>query len=189
MKKTLIFAVMALMAFTASAQGKFAYVNFNELVMLMPEADEARAQMTAAQNEAYETLQSMSEEAQTKYNEYQQKQATWSASIKATKEKELNDIQTRINEFQQSVSNELNQQQQQLMEPIYQKATEAVESLAKSGGYTFVFDNTQYLYVDKAQCTDLTPAARKALNIPEGRTLETLQQELQAQQQGTAAAQ
>lgn len=181
-----MFAAMAMMALTASAQAKFAYVNFNELVMLMPEADDARAQMTAAQNEAYETLQSMSEEAQAKYNEYQQKQATWSASIKATKEKELNDIQTRINEFQQSVSNELQQQQQQLMEPIYQKATEAVETLAKAGGYTFVFETSQYLYVDKSQCTDLTPDARKALNIPEGRTLETLQQELQAAQEASA---
>ena len=37
------------------------------------------------------------------------------------------------------------------------------------------------LYIDEAQSTDLTPAARKALSIPEGRTLETLQAELQAQ--------
>ena len=39
------------------------------------------------------------------------------------------------------------------------------------------------LYVDETQSVDLTPAARKALNIPDGRTLETLQQELQAQSQ------
>ena len=79
---------------------------------------------------------------------------------------------------------ELQQQQQQLMDPIYKKAQEAVEKLAKAGGYLFVFETSQYLYVDKAQCKDLTPEARKAMNIPEGRTIEDLQKELQAQAQG-----
>ena len=140
--------------------------------------------MQTAQKEAQETLQSMMEEAQTKYNEYQQKQATWTPAIKSSKEKELGEIQNRIQEFQQSIQAELQQQQQQLMDPIYKKAQEAVEKLAKAGGYLFVFETSQYLYVDKAQCKDLTPEARKAMNIPEGRTIEDLQKELQAQAQG-----
>ena len=89
MKKILLIAAMALFTLTASAQAKFAYVDFNELVMLAPEADAARSQMQAAQKEAQETLQSMMEEAQTKYNEYQQKQSTWTPAIKSSKEKEL----------------------------------------------------------------------------------------------------
>lgn len=39
MKKILLIALAALFTLTASAQAKFAYVDFNELVMLMPEAD------------------------------------------------------------------------------------------------------------------------------------------------------
>ena len=81
MKKILLIAAMALFTLTASAQAKFAYVDFNELVMLAPEADAARSQMQAAQKEAQETLQSMMEEAQTKYNEYQQKQSTCSHQV------------------------------------------------------------------------------------------------------------
>ena len=45
-------------------------------------------------------------------------------------------------------------------------------------------DRSQVLYFDPAQSTDLTPAARKAMNIPEGRTMESLQAELAAQAQG-----
>ena len=66
------------------------------------------------------------------------------------------------------------------MAPLVQKAQAAVADLAKAGGYIYVFESSQMLYIDPAQSTDLTPAARKALNIPEGRTLETLQAELQA---------
>lgn len=183
MKKIVLFAAMALFTLTASAQVKFAYVDFNELVMLMPESDAARAQMQTAQKEANDTYQSMVDEGQAKFNEYQQKQATWTPAIKESKEKELAEIQNRIQEFQQSIQLELQQQNQQLMEPIQKKALDVVEKLAKAGGYVFVFDMTQFYYVDKSQCKDLTPDARKELNIPAGRTLETLQAELQAQQQ------
>ena len=183
MKKIFLFAAMALFTLTASAQAKFAYVNFNEIVMLMPESDAARTQMQAAQKEASDTYQSMVDEANAKFNEYQQKQATWTPAIKESKEKELGEIQNRIQEFQQSIQVELQQQNQQLMEPIQKKALDTVEKLAKAGGYTMVFDPGQFLYFDKSQCKDLTADARKALNIPAGRTLEDLEKELQAQQQ------
>ena len=39
------------------------------------------------------------------------------------------------------------------------------------------------IYIDPAQGVNLTPEARTALNIPEGRTIETLQAELQARAQ------
>jgi outer membrane protein len=183
MKKIVLFAAMALVTMTGFAQPKFAHVNFTELVQLMPEADKAREAMNASQKEASETFQSMYEEYQTKMQQYQQKASTWTPAIKESKEKELGEIQNRIQEFQQSIQMELQQQNQQLMEPIQKKALETVEKLAKAGGYTMVFDPSQFLYFDKSQCKDLTADARKALNIPAGRTLEDLEKELQAQQQ------
>lgn len=188
MKKIILFAVAAFMTLSASAQTlKFAHVNFNELVMLMPEADAAREQMNASQNEAQETFKSMYDEYQSKLQKYQQNSATWTAAIRESKEKELADIQNRIQEFDQSIQQELQQQQTQLMAPIQQKAMDTVNKLAKEGGYIYVFEKNSLLFIDESQSTDLTPAARKALNIPEGRTLETLQQELQAKAQAQQA--
>ena len=184
MKKFILITAAAVMTLTASAQNlKFAPVNFNELVMLMPEADAARSQMEASQKEAQDTYRTMVEEYQSKAQKYQQNSATWTAAIRESKEKELNDISNRIQEFDQSIQQELQQQQNELMAPIQQKAIEAVNKLAKEGGYVYVFEKSSLLYVDEAQSTDLTKAARKALNIPDGRTLETLQQELQAKAQ------
>lgn len=180
MKKILLVAALAMISAAAFAQQKFAHVNFSELVQLMPEADQARTTMDASSKEASETYQAMADEFNTKYQQYQQKAATWTQAIRETKEKELTDIQQRIQEFQQTVQAELQQQQQQLMAPIYQKAQEAIEKLAKEGGFIYVIDQTSALYIDPAQSTDLTPAARKALNIPDDRTMESLQKELQA---------
>lgn len=186
MKKILLIASMALAGAAAFAQPKFAHVNFSELVQLMPEADQARATMAAASKEAQETYQAMEDEFNTKYQQYQQKAATWTAAIRETKEKELTDLQQRIQEAGQTFQAELQQQQQQLMAPIYKKAQDTLNELAKAGGYIYVFDVTAALYTDPAQSTDLTPEARKAPNIPEDRTLESLQAELQAQQQAAA---
>lgn len=187
MKKIFLVAAAAIIALSASAQNlKFAHVNFTELVQLMPDADAARAQMNAQSQEFEETYQTMIEEFQTKYSQYQQKASTWTAAIKESKEKELNDIQNRIQEFQSTASMELQESQNALMAPIQQKALDTVNKLAKEGGYVYVFEMSQMLYIDAAQSTDLTPAARKALGIKDGRTLESLQEELAA---AAAAAQ
>ena len=189
MKRIVLFAAMAFVAVTGFAQPKFAHVNFTELVQLMPEADKARETMTASQKEASDTFQSMYEEYQTKVTQYQQKSASWTPAIKESKEKELAGIQQRLEEFNQTIQQELQQQQQQLMAPIYQKAQETVNTIAKAGGYIYVMDQSTFLYLDPTQSVDITPQARKALGIPEGRTLETLQAELQAAAEAEAAAQ
>ena len=181
MKKLFVIAIAALATLTASAQ-QLAKVNFNELVMLMPEMDAARATIAASQKEAEETYAAMVEEYQGKVTQYQQKNASWTAAIKESKEKELYDIQNRIQELQQNISQELQQQQSQLMAPINEKANNAVKEIAKAKGIDILLDASQAIYFSDA-VVDLTADARKALNIPADRTIEALQAELAAQAQ------
>ncbi len=161
MKRFILIAAAAIACAAASAQTpKFAHVNFNELIQLMPEMDSARVQSDAAQ-----------------------KEASWTPAVRQSKQNELSEIQTRIQEFEQAIQQDLQQLQSQLMAPIYQKAQEQVNAIAKAGGYIFVFDSSQVLYIDASQSNDLTSEARKALGIPDDRTLESLQAELQARAQ------
>ena len=182
MKKIFVIALAAFATFTLSAQS-LGKVNFNELVMLMPEMDTAREAINASQKEAEETYSAMVEEYQGKMNQYQQKQASWTAAIRESKERELMEIQNRIQEFQQSISQELQQQQAQLTAPIQEKVNQVVTELAKAKGLTALFDFSQAIYFDETKVIDITPEARKAMNIPDSRTLESLQAELQAQAQ------
>ena len=190
MKRILMIAAVALMSVAASAQElKWAYVDFNEIVMLMPEMDEARATMEENQKTNEEILVAMYEEYQTKMQQYQQKAETWTPAIRESKEREIMEIQARFEQTQQSLQQEIQQLQQSLQAPIYEKAQNTVNDLAKAKGVAFVFEKSSLLYVDPAQGIDLTPDARAALNIPADRTLETLQAELQAKAQAAAAAQ
>ena len=177
-------AAMAVMAVAARAQDfKWAYVDFNEIIMLMPEMDSARATMEENQKTNEEILMSMYEEYQTKAQQYQQKAESWTPAIRESKEKEIMEIQSRLEQTQQSLQAELQQLQQSLQAPIYEKAQDTVNNLAKAKGVAVVFEKSSLLYLDPAQGVDLTPEARKALNIPADRTLETLQAELQAKAQ------
>ena len=181
MKKLFVVALAALATLSASAQ-QMGRVNFNELVMLMPEMDAARETIAASQKEAEETYAAMVEEYQGKVTQYQQKNASWTAAIKESKEKELMDIQNRIQEFQQNISQELQQQQSQLVAPINEKANKAVQELAKAKGIDVLMDASQAIYFSD-NVVDLTADARKALGIPDSRTIESLQAELAAQAQ------
>ena len=182
MKRIIIIAAMALMSVSAFAQ-KFAYVDFNELVMLMPEMDEARATIEENTKTNEEILMTMYEEYQSKMQQYEQKVSTWTQSVREIKEKEIMEIQARLEQTQQSLQQELQMLQQQLQAPIVEKVNNVVNELAKTYGVVAVFEKSSFLYVDETQMLNLTPEARTALNIPEGRTLETLQAEMMAKAQ------
>ena len=190
MKKIIMIAAMAVMSVAAMAQDfKFGYVDFNEVIMLMPEMDEARATIEENQKTNEEILMSMYKEYETKMQQYQQNNATWSPAVREMKEKEIMQLEQNLQQNQQVLQQELQQLQQQLQAPIYKKAQDTVNELAKAKGLALVFEKNSLLYLDPAQGVDLTPEARTALNIPADRTLEQLQQEMQAKAQAAQAAQ
>jgi outer membrane protein len=189
MKKIIMIAAMAVMSVAAMAQDfKFGYVDFNEVIMLMPEMDEARATIEENQKTNEEILMTMYNEYETKMQQYQQNNATLTPAVREMKEKELMQLEQNLQQNQQVLQQELQQLQQQLQAPIYKKAQDTVNELAKAKGLALVFEKNSLLYLDPAQGVDLTPEARTALNIPADRTLEQLQQEMQAKAQAAQTA-
>lgn len=188
MKKIILLAAIAMISVAASAQNfTFGYVDFTELVQLMPEADAARATMEENQKTNEEILMEMYEEYQTKTKEYQQKSQSWTPAVRESKEAAIMDIQSRLEQTQKNMQQEIQQLQQSLQAPLYEKAQQVVNELAKAKNLSVVFEKNSLLYLDPAQGADLTPEARAKLNIPEGRTLESLQAELQAKAQAAMA--
>ena len=184
MKKIILIAVLAVMSFAAMAQDfKFGYVDFNEIIMLSPKMDEARKAIEENQKTNEEILMTMYQEYQTKMQEYEQKNATWTPAVLEMKQKELMQLEQNLQQNQQVLQQEIQQLQQSLQQPIYEEAQKVVNDLAKAKGLSVVFEKNSLLYLDPAQGTDLTPEARTAMNIPADRTLEKLQQELQAKAQ------
>ena len=141
MKKTLIITLLAFFSVALSAQTvKFGHINTSELVSLMAETDSARVQLQAYQKELIDEMETMQTEYNNKVNTYQQKQATWTAAIRESKEAEIIEMQQRLQQFQQTAQQDLAQLEQNLYAPIIAKAREAVSKIAKDKGLSFVFE-------------------------------------------------
>lgn len=165
MKKLLgltLLAVAMLGINTVSAQ-KFARINLQELVMAMPKAAEAEANLNALQKDWIEQLEQIQVEINNKYADYQKNQATMTAANKQVREKELVDLQQRLQEVQQLAQQDLQKKEQELMEPIIKKANEAITEVSKAGGYTVIFETGQMIYFDEAQVKDITPEVKAKL--------------------------
>ncbi len=79
------------------------------------------------------------------------------------KRKELSDLLIRLQGFNQSSQQQLQQKQQDLMTPIQKKAMDAVQTVAKENGYTYVFTKEALMVSPPAE--DLLPLVKKKLGI------------------------
>ncbi len=167
-KFLLLLFVLACTTSFAQTTVKFGRINSQELIDLMPERDSAFIKLDKLSKELQENMEALQNEFQTKYATYQQKQATWTAALLETKQRELEDLKNRFNQLQQSAPQDFQSEQQKLLTPVYQKANETIKALGKENGCTFVFDlSTGAIpYFDEAQSIDLLPLARKKLGIP-----------------------
>jgi len=147
---------------------KFGHINYQELVALMPDRDSATIKMDKYGKQLQQDINDIQTEFQTKYNIYQQKQATWTAVVLEDKSKELQQIQARLEAFQANAQQEYQQMQQLLFTPVYQKANETLIKLGKDNGFTYIFDIStgSIPFFNEAQSTDVMPMAKTMLKIP-----------------------
>ena len=165
--KKLFILVAALFAIgTVSAQ-KFARINVQEVVMAMPEFDEAQKNLEAFGKDLNEQMEQIQVEFNNKLADFQKNQATMAASVKQMRQQELEQLQQRFSEFQQIAQQDFQKKQAELIEPVQKKAQEAVNKVAKANGYVVVFDVSvpSLAYIDEAQTTDIAPLVKKELGI------------------------
>ncbi|MBR5018174.1 MAG: OmpH family outer membrane protein [Bacteroidales bacterium] len=170
MKKIVLLAccVLCFGAFSQAQNLKFGHINTNELISLMSERDSAVVKLQAYQNELEETLEGMGVEYNNKVNEYQRKQNEWAPVVLETKQRELQELGQRIQQFQQNAQQEMAQMQQTLMTPVIEKAQDALTKIAKAQNLVYVFDLSagSLIYFDDKVSLDLLPLAKKELGIP-----------------------
>ena len=169
MKKILIAIVACLFAFggTAVAQKtvKLGHINSNDLMQIMPGRDSAQTVLQAEVQELEATLKTMQAEMEKRYNEYMEGQAGWTELIRNTKQRELQDMSTRIQEFQENAQKQLQQREQDLLKPIIDRAKKAIEDVAREGGYTYILDAGTAAVLYSQDSDDIMPQVKKKLGL------------------------
>lgn len=122
------------------AQVKIAHVNTAEILDAMPDKAKAEKDLEKYYGELQSQLQTMAQEYQTKMQDYEANQATMSNLVKQSKEKEIIDIQNRIQQFQANAESEFENKRAELLKPILDKIQNAINQVGKEKGYTYMLD-------------------------------------------------
>ncbi|MBE6187272.1 MAG: OmpH family outer membrane protein [Alistipes sp.] len=167
MKKVLklTLAVVCVMFSTSLFAQKIGRINSQDVVVNMTEFKEAQTQIEALAKDLQAQAETIQVEMNNKLQEYQKGAETMTDAVRQLKEKELNDLNTRLQEFNQVAQQELQKKEQELMEPIIKKANEAISEVAKAGGYTVIMESGSMVYFDEANVKDISPEVKAKLGI------------------------
>jgi outer membrane protein len=170
MKKFVMMLAIGLMtaasAFAIGEAGlKLGYVNSQELLSIMPEMTKADNDLKTFAKQYQDQLETMGKEFEKKGTDYQAAEKTMSDAVKEVKQKELQSLEARIRDYQQSAQEKIGKKKEDLYKPILEKADKAIKDVAKEKGYSYVFDASGggLLYANESD--NLLPLVKAKLGI------------------------
>ncbi len=157
---------LLLINISAFAQQKIGHVNSVELLAAMPEKKVADTTLQKFKKSLDDQLKTMQAELQGKYQGYLQKKDSLSEPVRALKEQELQDLNQRIQDFQQTAQESYEKKLQELYTPISKKAKDAVIAVGKEKGYAYVLDASEGGLVIYASDSDnIMPLVKAKLGL------------------------
>ena len=168
MKSLLIAAAIFFTVGTSSimAQSKVAHIDVQALIVELPamkKANEEIKKLSESYEKEYTTLIT---EYQTKGQKYQAEAATAGDIENEKRAKEIDDIQQRIQLFQQTANQDLQKKEVELTQPIVQNTLDAIKKVGKEKGYNYVLDSSMgsgVLLADDS--ANIMNDVKKALNV------------------------
>ena len=130
----------ASMAQTA-APLKIGYTSVEYVLSQMPESKQIESQLKDYSTQLKNQLDTKYTEYQTKGEAFQKGAATMPDPVRADKQKELQNLQQSIQEFQQNAEASLQQKQQTLLKPALDKLQQNIDAVAEENGYTYILNS------------------------------------------------
>ncbi|MCW8896506.1 MAG: OmpH family outer membrane protein [Flavobacteriales bacterium] len=165
--KAILLAAVITMSFSAFAQKsvKIGHINSNELLSAMPERETIQKDIEDYAAQLTTTMDAMRKEYESKVADFQSKQEVMSDIIRENKIKEITDLEKRITEFQKTAQADLQKKEEKLLQPIIDKAKQAIDDVAKENNYTYVLDSSMGVVLYSIESDDILPLVKKKLGI------------------------
>ena len=163
--KVFVLVALTLAAMSVSAQVKLGHIETQKLIQAMPEWTAAQKTFEEEQKKVNTELNGLREQFQTKLAEYSEKMKTYSEAMRATTEEELQGLQQRIQRFQETAMAQLEKTQNDLMQPVMEKALNAIKEVGKENGFTYIFDMNAVILYAAENSQDVLPLVKKKLGL------------------------
>ena len=167
MIKKVLLAIALICPMLLSAQTlKIGLVDFGSILQAMPETTAAQNQLKEVSDKYEAEYKKLGEEMNRLVEEYQKMAENELPAIKERKTRELSDYQVKLQQFEQTAGNDLQKMHADLMGPIQQKISQAVESVGREGNYSLIqmYDPQLTLY-HAAPVEDITPLVKAKLGV------------------------
>lgn len=164
-KVAIVAASMLMVVSFAKAQTKIGYINFQALVTQMPEYKTIRSQIDIYQKQFIDQLTVMNNTFSAEAKEFQDKAATMTDAVKTAKQTELQDMQKRMQDYQNNAQQQVDAKTNELSKPLIDKARAAVADVAKEKGYTYVLDSSQTTLIVSPESDDMLTSVKTKLGL------------------------
>jgi outer membrane protein len=147
---------------------KIGHINSQELLAAMPASDSAQKKLEKIAQDHEAILDEMTVEFNKKLDAYRKalSAGTLSDLAKSTKEGELQDLQNRIQTFQQTAQDDLQQKRVELFTPVQDSALKAVNAVAEENGFTYILDTGMGAVVySSPDSQDILPLVKAKLGL------------------------
>lgn len=164
-KVALVAVFMLATAGFAKAQTKIGYIDFNAVIEAMPDLKPIQTQIQAYQKTFIDQSQSMQTELQSKGAAYEKNSKTMTDAARTAAENELQDLQKRIQDFNNNAQQQVQAKSSELFKPVSDKAKAAITAVAKEKGYTYVLDTQSTGLIVSPPGDDLMTAVKLKLGL------------------------
>ncbi|MDX1904576.1 MAG: OmpH family outer membrane protein [Thermonemataceae bacterium] len=167
MKKNKFFAIAFFMltTFTGFAQMKIGYFDYGYVIMQLPEAKAADADLKAYSEKLQKDLKVKEGELRAKYERLVKEGEKMAAPTREALTKEIETGQQQLQEFQQKAEADVMKKQEQLLRPINEKLEKTLQAVAKENGFTYVLRKETLLYEPEDKTLDVSTLVLKKLGI------------------------
>ncbi len=163
---TFALGVMLFASTDLSAQ-RFGHINSAELLTLMPSMKSAETQLETFTKQ-------LDQQYQSKITDYQSKEQKLYEDIQKgivtqveqqTRAAELEELRKTIAEFELRAQQDIAGKREQLLNPILDKAQQAIEDVAKENGFEYIFDLSAGSVLYFPPTDDIMPLVKTKLGI------------------------
>ena len=165
MKKIIAIFVLAagLVSGTVQAQNKFGYIRVDEMVSYMPELKKIDTLLVVFQNDSLPRTYNYLLSQYKYYDSIASDSIRQTSIVRQQAASQRNDFLGELQNWQSTAQQLVEQKQNMLLQPVYDKVFKAINDVAKEKGYTYVFSKEALLVSPPAD--DLIPLVAEKLKV------------------------
>ena len=165
--KRYILISLALVSMAVSAQSKFGYVSYGEILKALPEYSMVNAQLDELQVKYEAEVIRSDREFNQKYAEFIEEQTQFPDNIRMKRHKELMELMEKSMAFKDEINSTMREARREMLKPLRDKIDEVLLQICVDEGFDYILntDDHAYVAINPKRGKDVTDKVKKALNI------------------------